>query len=231
MEVLSRHAEGLWSLGLPHRMMGLEIGARTTIVRMPSGGLVVISPGPFTPGHVEAIRELGSVEALVAPNSFHHLFLGRAAKAFPRAQVFLAPGLRKRIAGLPPGPDLGDEAPPIWSGSLEQALVRGTVGNEVIFFHPSSGTLIVTDLAFNIRRGNLWTRIGMSLNGGWGKLGTTRVMRSTIRDKVAFAESILSIASWDFDRVIVAHGDVVETGGRSAFARAFALEEAALSPS
>lgn len=220
--MITRHHEDLWSLRLPLSMMGIAMGARSTIARLPDGGLVVISPGPFQDEHFDAIRGIGEVRALVAPNKFHHLFLGRAAKAFPNAQVFLAPGLRKRIPSLPPGEDLGDDAPALWSGTIDQAIVAGSAAGEVVFHHEPSRTLIVTDLAFNLTSGGPWTRLAMMMNGGFGELSTTRLMRSTIRDPDAFARALHAMKRWDFDRLIVAHGDVVETNARTAFERAFA---------
>ncbi|HWV38682.1 MAG TPA: hypothetical protein VN033_09440 [Vulgatibacter sp.] len=160
--------------------------------------------------------------ALVAPNRFHHLFLGRAAEAFPRAQVFLAPGLRRRIASLPPGEDLGDDPPALWRGAIDQRVVEGSAAGEVAFHHRPSRTLILADLAFNLRSGGLWTRLAMRMNGGFGDLAVTRLLRSNIRDPDAFARSLDAMRRWDFDRLVVAHGEVVETGARAAFGRVFA---------
>lgn len=221
MSALVRHDDSIWTLTLPHSMMGIQVGARSTILRLPSGGLMIVSPGPFGTEHLEAIRELGEVEALLAPNKFHHLFLGNAAQAFPRARVFFAPGLRERIPSLPPGVDLGEEPPALWGSSIGHAILQGTTTNEVAFFHRPSRTLILTDLAFNLRGGGLWTRIAMTLNGGYGRFGPSRVFRSTINDAPAFGRSLHEVARWDFDRVVVAHGDVLESDGHASFQRAF----------
>ena len=217
--------EGIWTIDKPHRTMGIELGTRTTIVRLPTGGIVFLSPGPLSRDDFRAIDELGRVEGLVAPNVFHHLYLRRAHERFPEAAVFLAPGLREKVPDLPPGEALSDEAPKLWAGSLEQLLVKGTSTREVVFFHPPSRTLVLTDLAFNVREGGLFTRIALRLNGGWDRFGPTRVLRSSIHDPAAFDASIRRIAAWDFDHIVVAHGKVVETGGRAAFRRAFNLED------
>jgi hypothetical protein len=44
-----------------------------------------------------------------------------------------------------------------------------------------------------------------------------------IRDRKAARESVAKILGWDFDRVIVTHGNVVESGGHEKVARAFAF--------
>src|SRR5690606_31041515 len=75
----------------------------------------------------------------------------------------------------------------------EQLLVKGTSTREVVFFHPPSRTLVLTDLAFNVREGGLFTRIALRLNGGWDRFGPTRALRSSIHDPAAFDASIRRI--------------------------------------
>jgi hypothetical protein len=43
-----------------------------------------------------------------------------------------------------------------------------------------------------------------------------------ISDHVAARASVEQILQWDFDRVIVSHGDVLESGGRERVRGAFA---------
>lgn len=208
---------------MPHSMKGIELGARSTLVRVASGGLILCSPGPFEEAQFRAIESLGEVEAIVAPNTFHHLYLARGAERFPDARVFLAPGLAEKVPGLPKGEVLGDEAPDAWRGTLKQRLMRGTTLNEVVFFHPATRTLILTDMAFNIRKAGFFTKIVMSMNGGFGKLAVTRVLRSTFRDEKTVKASVEGLLEWDFERVIVAHGEVVESGGREAMREVYGI--------
>jgi hypothetical protein len=48
-------------------------------------------------------------------------------------------------------------------------------------------------------------------------------VRLLIRDRAAARASLDDVWRWDFDRVVVAHGDVLETGGRVHMRRAFAF--------
>lgn len=213
----------LWTLDTPFSMKGIELGARTTLVRLASGGLFLSSPGPLEDAHIREIEALGRVEAIVAPNTFHHLFLSRARAHFPEARVFLAQGLREKVPSLPQGEVLVDDAPELWGGTLEQRVIRGTKLNEVVFFHPGTRTLILTDMAFNIRKGSLLTRLFMKMNGGYGRFGPTRALRTTFYDEAAVRASVESLLDWDFDRVIVAHGEIVETGGKEALREGYGL--------
>lgn len=40
-------------------------------------------------------------------------------------------------------------------------------------------------------------------------------------DRKAFGESVKRIESWDWDRVVPCHGDVIETGGKGVFRKVF----------
>ena len=118
------------------------------VARLPSGGLWVHAPVRLDAPTREALERLGPVVAIVAPNTFHYFFLEEYARAYPTAALFSAPGLAERCAGLPSGERLGDEAPALWAGVLDQRVfgpIRAV--SEVIFLHRSSGTLILTDLA------------------------------------------------------------------------------------
>jgi glyoxylase-like metal-dependent hydrolase (beta-lactamase superfamily II) len=53
----------------------------------------------------------------------------------------------------------------------------------------------------------------MSLIRSYGRLGPTKLDPLLIRDRAAARASLERILAWDFDRVIVSHGDVQETGG------------------
>ena len=43
-----------------------------------------------------------------------------------------------------------------------------------------------------------------------------------MKDRRALRASLDKILAWDFDRVTVAHGDILETGGHKAVQRGFA---------
>jgi hypothetical protein len=215
----------LWAAEAPLVVSGLEMGARTTLVRLGDGGLFVHSPGPLEDATRAAVEKLGQVRALVAPNQLHHMFLGDWAAAFPGARLFAAPGVAAKRPELAFEATLGDAPPPIWAAELDQHLVGGVPRmQEVAFLHRASRTLLLTDLCFNLRRSqSRFTRVFMRLNGAWGRFGPSRMMRHVVtRDRAALRASLERILAWDFDRVIVTHGDVLERGGREALRSGFA---------
>jgi hypothetical protein len=194
-----------------------------TVVRLSDGGLVLHSPIPLDGGLRAELDGLGEVQAIVAPNKAHHLFADDCRAVYPNAKLYAAPGLPEKRKDLRFDGLLADEPRIEWRGDLEQQRIRGMpMLNEVAFFHPSSRTLILTDLVFNVPKGRTWgIPLVFHLMGAGGRFGPHRFIRWMIRDQQAARESLGLIMRWDFDRVILAHGDVLENGGRQKLRDAF----------
>ena len=47
-----------------------------------------------------------------------------------------------------------------------------------------------------------------------------RSVRMTVKDAAALRRSLAEIEAWDFDRIIVGHGEIVETDGKRQYAEA-----------
>jgi hypothetical protein len=196
---------------------GMALGLHTTVLSVP-GGLVVHAPGPLSEAEVAAIRARGEVRAIVAPNLHHHLFVAAANAAFPEARVFAPEGLREKLPVL--DVSLENEAP----AGLRRVVVEGAPGlGEHGFFHEPSRTLVLTDLVFHIAHSDsLWTRIAMTLNGGYGKLATTRVGRSFAKDKKALRSSADELLALSPENLIVAHGEPIVGGAETRLREALA---------
>lgn len=214
----------LWIADSPLRFLGLEVGTRMTLVRLPSSELLLHSPIAATSDLVHEVEALGSVAYLVAPNRLHHLFVGEWQRACPEASTWVAPGLDTKRPDLAIAGVLRDEAEPAWRDVLDQIVVGGfPFANEVVFFHRPSATLIASDLAFNVGSSSpSLTRLVFRLGGGYGRLAPTLLERLLVRDRAAFRRSLERILEWPFERVVVAHGEVCEKGGREELVRGYA---------
>ncbi len=216
----------LWAIDHPLRMPGgIELGTRTCVVRLSDGGVLVHAPGPLGDDARRAIDSIGPVRALVAPNLLHHRFLAESITAYPQARVFGAPGLREKLGDVRIDEVLGDKAPDLWAADLDQIFVRGAPSlNEVVFFHGASRTLLCLDLCFNVRESDsILTRLFMRVNGAYGRFGPSRIFRfAVLKDRRGTRASLDRILAWDFDRVSVAHGEILETGGHDVLRDGFA---------
>ena len=187
-----------------------------TVIRLASGDLLLHSPLRLDPDLRRQLDAIGPVRFAVAPNRVHHLYAGEVAQVYPGARLWVAPGLARKRPDLRFEGELGDEAPPEWRGQVDQTFFRGRpYENEVVFCHRASRTLIICDLAFNFGPATATpTRLLMQLLRSYGRFGPSTLDPLLIRDRAAARQSLERILGWDFDRVIVAHGDVLERGGR-----------------
>jgi hypothetical protein len=215
----------VWVADRPLKLAVGDIGARMTVVRLADGGLFLHSPVRLDDETKRALDDLGPVRAIVAPSKVHHLFAGEYARTYPAARLYGAPGLAEKRRELRVDAVLGAEPAPEWRDRIDQRLFRGApVLNEVIFLHAPSRTLVLTDLAFNVpAERTAGARLFYWLTGAAGRFGPHRLVRTMIRDRRAARDSVEQVLAWDFDRVIVSHGDVLESGGRNRFAAAFAF--------
>lgn len=222
--MLRKLDEGLWVIDHAFKMPGgVQIGTRTTLVRLSDGSLFAHALGPADDGDHGEIAKLGSVSQLVAPNLFHNEFVKDWVSRYPEATVHAAPGFEQKVQGLAYN-TLTSEAPAAWAADLEQVHVEGAPAlEETVFFHPATRTLLLTDLCFNMMHSDsLITRIVMRIMGGYGHFGPSRLAKSFMKDKAAVKRGIERILQWDFDRVTVTHGEVLETNGRAMFKQAYA---------
>jgi hypothetical protein len=216
----------IWVVDHPLVMPGgLAIGARMTVVRLSGGGLFLHSPVPIDDALAEELARLGPVRFVVAPNKFHHFYVNEVLARYPDAELHVVPGLPEKKKDLPPHRLLADEAAAGWKADLDQVLVGGAPAlGEAVFFHRASRTALFTDLCFNVRQAsNFATRLFWRLNGGLGRFGPTRMVRLTLRDKKAVRRAIDRILTWDFDRAVVTHGEVLESGAREALREAYSF--------
>ena len=227
---LQHLAPDLAVLDHPLKVGGLSLGTRTTAVRRADGSVTLISPGPLDDDSAAAIAALGPVGAIVAPNLLHHLYLAAALARFPAARLFAPAALAKKQPTLAiAGPPAAAAAAAAAAGAAaDAALMTIDVGGmpklqETVFVHAPSRTLVATDLAFNLRPPTPWlTRTVMRFNGGFDRFGPTRIFRSLVADRAALRASVERVLAADFDRVIVAHGQVLPSGGREALRAGFA---------
>ncbi|HEX9830231.1 MAG TPA: DUF4336 domain-containing protein [Thermodesulfobacteriota bacterium] len=203
---------------------GLQVGSRMTIIRLYNGGLLIHSPMPLSKTIKDAIASIGTPKFIIAPNTMHHMFVKQCHDGYPDAELYLAPELRKKRHDLFFARDLADELIYPWNEDIKQHAVKGIPRlGEFVFLHSSSKTLILTDLAFYITSEKpLLTRFFFRLNGTYNKFGPSRIFKNFIlKDKFQFKKSVDYILEWDFERIIISHGKIVEKDGGEVFKRAF----------
>lgn len=201
-----------------------DVGTRMTVIRI-GGELLLHSPVAPDAELRAALDRLGHVRWLVGPNKMHHLYLSDFARACPDAELCGAPGLPEKRRDLSFQHVLDDAGPAPWRGELVHRLFRGAPAlNEVVFLHRPSRSLLLTDLAFHVETGAPnRARLFHWIVGALGRFGPHRLVRVMIRDRAAARHSRDEILGWDFERVVVTHGSVLEHDGPARMAEAFAF--------
>jgi len=215
--------QDLWTVTQPHRFYGIPVGTRMTIVRLQDGALWLHSPIQFNDKLKSALEKIGVVKYLIAPNRYHHMYLESFVEGYPEALVYAAPGLVTKRKDILFHRSLNNNEPQIWSEEIKSISIAGIpMLDEIAFLHIKTKTLILTDLCFNY--GSTKTRLlrwYRKLEDCDNKFSFARLIKIGIRDRTALRKSIAAILEWDFDRIIVPHGNVVDTHGKQIFARAF----------
>jgi hypothetical protein len=169
------------------------------------------------------IQRIGTVRYVIAPNKSHYLFFASFLRAFPDAQGFLAPGLGKKRPALSKYPELEPGKPTSWDLELTPFFIEGLPTlNETVWYHPASGTLILTDLLFCFGAENPWAgRLLASLLGVYQNLAMSRTLKLLVRDRKAFSHSADQLLALEVKRIVLAYDQVIETRAQSRLATAF----------
>lgn len=219
---LEPFAEGVWIASAPQKYLGWQLGTRMTVLRLSDASLLLHSPIALDESLKSEIDTLGPVSHIVAPNLFHHLYVGPAADAFPEAKVHGPAGLRKKRPDLRLDALLGTETDRSWRDDLEMIRVEGTLLDETIFCHKPSRTLVCADLIENFRTADdWWTRSYLKLGGIYGKIGLSRMLRLAYRDRRKARRDIDRLLEWHFDPIVLAHGDPIESNGADALRESY----------
>ena len=224
----SEFAENIWIVDGPNvRDMGFMFTTRMTVVRLCDGSLWVDSPVTVPSETLSRITELGPVRYLVAATPRHVWRLSAGHTLFPDAQLWAPrPTLFTfNKDSLPFTRMLGDEPPQAWKNDFDQLTFKGNpLIEEVLFFHKSSRTVILDDLIqIHPRvkgkhfRNALFKLEGVeSPHGGVGlDIRLTFIRRNLAR------QSLERLLSWEFDKLIIAHGPCIQKDAKAFVERAF----------
>jgi len=222
----------VWTFSRPFNRFNLfPVGGRSTAIKLSDGNVWVLASTPLSPETKEALDGLGPVKYIVAGDAMHFLFLREFKEAYPNAKLIGVQQLLslKRLAGLnfdgayghdPEGTQYGYE------DEIKACYFSGFRNKDVAFLHLHSKSLVTADLIFNLPATEQYSKAGSTYfpfvsyfrPGSWfhrtflSMLGT---------DKTAMKRDAKTVASWDFDRIIPCHGDVVETDGKKAWEESY----------
>jgi len=213
MPTLQPLAPDLFEVDPPSKFLG----HRMTVLRLPEGhGVWIHSPVAFDAAlwaELEALAPPEEPRHLVIPSRTHDLHLAEWFERIPAATTYAPPALQKAHPDWNVGQTLTPDFRAPWSDLVPHVCLMGASRvSEVAFLHTPTKTLILVDSIFNVPspKKPLLTRLFLKLDGAAGGISTTRVFRFLVKDKPAFRASVAELLAWDFDRVLVGHGAVID---------------------
>ncbi|TFY81170.1 hypothetical protein EWM64_g2841 [Hericium alpestre] len=225
----------------------LRIGGRSTAIKLQNGDVWVLASTPLCQATKDTLAKLGPVKYLIGADSVHHLFLGEYHKEYPEAQLIaVEEAVNKRKAdGLKfagywgdnnLNPKFGFESEVCSSAiyltvmrltsfavvQIEHCYFSGFRNKDVAFWHKDSKSLIEADLLFNLPPTEQYSKSWFSGGLPFVKLtpyswAQQSMMKNLSVNDEAMKRDVKTVASWDFERIIPCHGDVIEKDGNKAW--------------
>ncbi|KAF5390044.1 hypothetical protein D9757_003895 [Collybiopsis confluens] len=232
--VIREVAKDVWIFSRPFARFGIfPVGGRSTAIKMQGGrGVWILVSTPLDAETKAKVDQLGPVKFLVSPDAVHHLFLSEFKKAYPDAKLVAPKAATERVSDKslkfdgvwgsdPEGTKYGFEE------DVQHCYFSGFKNRDVAFFHPASKSMIQADLLFNLPPIEQYSKSKSSGRVPFvGNLGPFSWFHSSLtssmsEDTEAMKRDVKTVASWDFERIIPCHGDVIESKGMEAWKAAY----------
>ena len=208
--------EGVWCLESYFLSLGCRGSLRMTILKTQSG-LLLYSPVALNAENVAAIRALGTVKDIVAPNLMHHMYLRSCAAAFPDANCWVPQGLLEKIGSVDGAQVI---TPDIVFGNdsgIKKFTLTGHRIQETIIFHETSRTLLTADLLYNYQSEQYPAeKLFFWMIGNYGRPNVAFYHRFSVKDKSSIRSMINTLISWPINRIIMSHGRIIESADAGA---------------
>ena len=223
---MKKISDGIWVHEDSMRLPGKTLRLRMTVLELSDGGLWVHSPTAHSPQLAQKILELGAIKYIVGASNSHNLWIPQWQTAYPDATLYVSSAIPKKL-NLSDYKILDGSTENIWKDDLNYEFMAGVpFFDETVFLHRSSKSLIVTDLIQNYSGETAKGLSGLAIKCIYEPIGFKDLclapplrMGFMVKEKEKFAKAIKAIQSWDFDKIIVTHGDIIETNAKQEFAK------------
>ena len=222
---LVQFGEDIWIVEGPlAKDMGLMFSTRMIITRLSDGTLWLCDPVKISNNTLKLIENLGEIKYLLVSTQRHIWRLRDWHEKFPTAQIWSCGNIPKKLKNLPYTGFLSDA--PIWDNDFEQVIFKGNKFlSEIVFYHKFSKTVIMGDIIQNNekKRGRPITNLIFKISGAaYPNGGVGFDFKLTFSDRKAAKETLDKIFSWDFDKLIIAHGPCLTDNAKKYVKSAFA---------
>jgi hypothetical protein len=228
MEHLQEFGRDIWLVEGPIvRDAGTYFTTRMTVVKLTDGSVWIESPVPASFAALREISSLGEVRYLLAATPRHAWRLDAWHTLFPAAECWACrpTAFTLKKGDLPLAGYLGETPLDAWRADFDQLEFRGNPFlSEVLFFHRSSRTVILGDLIQRnpVLEGKTMTNLTFKIAGAqYPDGGVGLDMRLTFLNRGLARQSLEKLLSWDFDKLVIAHGACIASGAKDYVKKVF----------
>ncbi|KAH0581849.1 hypothetical protein H2248_011527 [Termitomyces sp. 'cryptogamus'] len=225
--VIREVVKNIWTFSCPFARSGfIPFGGRSTAIRLKNGDVWMLPSTPLDPQTKTKIDELGPLKYIVSPDAVHYLFLSEVKNAYPEAKLIAPVEVVDRLKDLKFDGAWGRDSPTTSYGfedEIKACFFSGFKNKDVAFLHVESKVLIEADLLFNLPATEQYLKSSSTPNLPFirGLSPTSwfhpRMIWSLGVNKEAMRQDARTVASWDFEKIIPCHGDVIEADGKKAW--------------
>lgn len=211
---LVTQGKNIWTVEGPetqYRLAGAIIPCptRMTVVQCVDGSLWLHSPVIYSTDLQKSIDALGTVSAIVSPNSYHYLHVGNWVRANAKAIVFAPVDVAHKIATT--SSTLCQTLTADWQTDLDHFCVELSGFSETVFFHRASQSLIVTDLMQTFegnRVRSALARLLLKFGGATGPNGkpSIEIRLASLKHRAELRAGIRQMIAWKPRQIILSHG-------------------------
>jgi len=212
-DVLTEIVRGrIWASERPVWFSGVRLRARTSVVRLDDGRLLLHSPAPPSEGWLSQLAPLGEVSWLVVPNCFHHLGTPEAAPAFPEAKIVAPRSAATKNPGLRIDVDIHAST---FADAVPEFAVIPLEGvpflDETLLYHRPTETLFGADVVLRADEHDHWSwRFAARITGCYKRVRVPPDVKKQVADKAAASRSLQALRALPIKRLVVGHGSVLE---------------------
>lgn len=197
----------------------MKLPVRTAIIQTNGGHKILWSPSSKL--KEEDLKTLGQVTDILAPSLWHCGGVRLAQQVYPQAKTWGPPEAMTLKADINwtntlPSPD--------WPyNDLVIIPVKGLKNvNECLMLDQTTKTLFVSDLVFNLTNPKgLGAWLFLSLFGTYKRFAVSRLFLKMVNDKEQFKVSIQKVFNYDFETIVMSHGEIIKTNGKNFLRSAF----------
>jgi hypothetical protein len=203
-----------------HLLPGVTVPLRSMLVETDLEAILV-SPVGSVAEQAALLAVSARTNVLVAPSLYHYKFLEETRKKAPILALWGPPGLAEKVPALTDARVFGKDPWPFGDILPFVAIDGAPKRNEIVFFHQPSRTIYTADLVHAISEPKgVLAPIALRAMGIYKRLAMAKPWKHWVEDRYAFRRSIEEVLAWDFDRIAMAHGDVIDRNGRELLIRA-----------